>query len=835
MDAKPHELDALLAHAGWARALARGLVRDEHAADDLVQRTWLAAMRRPPDGATPPRRWLATVMRNLARDHARESSRRLARERVVARTERVDPVGDAVAAHTQLVAAVDALPEPYRSAVWARYYDGLAPRAIAARDGVPIETVKSRITRGLELLRKRFDREHGGDRGAWVALFLPLAQPDPVSSLSLGTLIVQTKWKLALVAAAAAVVIGGGAWIAASRGDEPNASALAASIEPPAVHADAIATRAIEVPDEHASRVLAHEPEVAPTPVAAAPVAMLRGRVIDFDRRPVANLEIGSADRDERTDVVSAADGTFEIAAELVGNALEARGPGWATVWTDRHEALRADESVTILVARAGRIAGVVLDHEGRPAPRAFVTTRTDKDARRALSDVLAPDPHEIARSAYSDEHGRFDLGETPLVRGTIAAVREDREAEPVAIPTSARDDVELRLGGLPPGIVARGRVLDAEGRAVDAAVVALAEVATSTRTDGTYELVVKNSAPADRPLELVAAHPGALAARVAFASREELERAASRPIDLVLRGASLAISGRVVDPDGRPIAGVHVTIEDEEGLGVLATEWCGVPTRRYVSLESIARGGPYVSVAITGEDGSFTIDGLQDRAYMLRATAEHLSLGRDVRDVAGGTRDLLVVLDTRTRTQRVAGRVVDGLGRPMAGAQVWGETTLPDLADPLRSVTVRTDAEGAFEIASVRGLVASVTAAFDSRGSLLHPQPGEPLDELRIVIARMRAVQIDATSDASAATRFEIHDARFGGPTSLCTRQSVVSRTSAQVSTTGATTLPFVDGRSDVVSVLEGELSVVLFRGDAEVRRIPLVLADDGTTIVRL
>src|SRR5690348_4618876 len=98
MDTAPRDLDALLAQAGWARALAQTLVRDPDRAEDLVQRAWLAALRNPPDGAIPPRRWLAAVMRNLVRDDARESASRARRERAVARPERtagLDPFDDA--------------------------------------------------------------------------------------------------------------------------------------------------------------------------------------------------------------------------------------------------------------------------------------------------------------------------------------------------------------------------------------------------------------------------------------------------------------------------------------------------------------------------------------------------------------------------------------------------------------------------------------------------------------------------------------------------------------------------------------------------------------------
>jgi DNA-directed RNA polymerase specialized sigma24 family protein len=46
-----------------------------------------------------------------------------------------------------------ALDEPWRSAVLWRFFHDLQPRVIAARLGVPVATVRSRVQRGLELLR----------------------------------------------------------------------------------------------------------------------------------------------------------------------------------------------------------------------------------------------------------------------------------------------------------------------------------------------------------------------------------------------------------------------------------------------------------------------------------------------------------------------------------------------------------------------------------------------------------------------------------------------------------------------------------------------------------
>lgn len=128
MDSRP-ELDELLAHAGWARALARSLVRDPNAADDLVQRAWLAALEERPASGLPLRAWLAGVLRNLVRVDRRAHARRVAREALAARPEGVQHAfDDEFALQRRLADAVRALDEPQRSTVWARYYEGLPPR-----------------------------------------------------------------------------------------------------------------------------------------------------------------------------------------------------------------------------------------------------------------------------------------------------------------------------------------------------------------------------------------------------------------------------------------------------------------------------------------------------------------------------------------------------------------------------------------------------------------------------------------------------------------------------------------------------------------------------------
>ena len=81
------DLDRLLDHSQWLRPMARALVHDEHLAEDVLQETYLAAVRRPPTEA-PLGAWLAHVLRNVVRMHARKEGRRSIREERVARPER---------------------------------------------------------------------------------------------------------------------------------------------------------------------------------------------------------------------------------------------------------------------------------------------------------------------------------------------------------------------------------------------------------------------------------------------------------------------------------------------------------------------------------------------------------------------------------------------------------------------------------------------------------------------------------------------------------------------------------------------------------------------------
>src|SRR5262249_12311994 len=146
----------------------------------------------------------------------------------------------------------------YRTTVLLRFFEGLPPGRIAAREGVPLETVRSRLKRGLATLRSELQ---DGGSGAWPARLVMLAgAPKALSGSrsSVGALLLP-ETKVAVVAAVvvvASLVI----WVMA-RNQEPVTPS-----PPVAVDANAEANA---IPE-------------GPPPAKAAPVAgVLRPRAFD--------------------------------------------------------------------------------------------------------------------------------------------------------------------------------------------------------------------------------------------------------------------------------------------------------------------------------------------------------------------------------------------------------------------------------------------------------------------------------------------------------------------------------------------------------------------------
>jgi RNA polymerase sigma-70 factor (ECF subfamily) len=175
-------LEELLAHAAWARRLARRLVNDDAAAEDTVQDAFLAGLQTPPASGGALRGWLRKVLRHERSSRLLSDQRREARERAataVAIAERPPSPEDLTAAvevQRLLAGLVLALPEPFRQTLVLRYYQDLSSADIARLLAVPAGTVRWRLKQGLSRLRVRLDEEHGGTE-AWRAALAPIAAP----------------------------------------------------------------------------------------------------------------------------------------------------------------------------------------------------------------------------------------------------------------------------------------------------------------------------------------------------------------------------------------------------------------------------------------------------------------------------------------------------------------------------------------------------------------------------------------------------------------------------------------------------------------------------------
>lgn len=238
-------IEELLEHRRWLAALAANLVGGARA-EDLVQDTFVAALESPPRERRGLRGWLATVLRNRARDEwRREKTEARALERSGRGGESADDVVAAVERGRELARAVLALAEPYRTTVLLRYYRGLSAAAIARRTDVPAGTVRSRLKRGLDRLRDDLEARHGGHRPL-VLFLLPLANRTGWK----GALAMSTTTKIAVTIA-----------LALAAGTVAFSSLLAAP--PPAVPAAAVA--------DADPMAVAAAPAPAPAPAAPAP------------------------------------------------------------------------------------------------------------------------------------------------------------------------------------------------------------------------------------------------------------------------------------------------------------------------------------------------------------------------------------------------------------------------------------------------------------------------------------------------------------------------------------------------------------------------------------
>jgi RNA polymerase sigma-70 factor (ECF subfamily) len=394
----------LLDHATWIRVLARRLVTDDAAAEDVEQETWLAALRRPPKADRPLEPWLARVIRNQAALRVRRRRGRRAREREVARSEVLPSASELVEraeVQRKLVEAVVGLDDPYRSTLLLHYYEGLTAAEIARRRGIPAATVRTHLKRGHEKVRQKLDREHRG-RDAWATALIPLIEHVPMPAPESAT--------AATASGAAVGGIGASAWVLAG------AAAILATVglfwrfnRPVEAASEPVAAVALgEAQPTHAAR---DEPELGFA--SSAPTSARAGVELDTPA-PSGHIALLLVDRETERPLPGYAMRVTTPAGSAFELTTDARGrfqPG-VEIEEGHHALLLLDDT------RLARI----------PARRSLylqpgdgvitVAVATGPTVRLALESAGGELPRELrARLAEREAPVRWEGGEGPWVR----------------------------------------------------------------------------------------------------------------------------------------------------------------------------------------------------------------------------------------------------------------------------------------------------------------------------------------------------------------------------------------------------------------------------------
>ena len=669
----------LLAEPTWLRSLAFRLAGPD-AADDVLQRAWLAHRTRA-GSVRNPGAWLARVVTNFANRHRRDRARRARHEREHAVTREVEalPAAELVAQMEQqrrVAAAVLALPEPYRGTVLAHFLDGRSTKEIAERTGQPWATVRSQLSRGLQLLREDLEADGAQwrDRLALAVFGVPSARlaKAPVASVPAAMVAM-----LVLFVAVAAPL----AWWS-----------LEANTPVPGRRADAASpSRAVAAaPTDDLREAPATTPggEVSTAPAAPA-LATYSGEVLDPQGQPMSG--VGLYEGAAQVGVTNLL-GRFAFDLPVGPHRLVADADHWILCATP----LQPGAENRLVATRKIRLRGVVVDAEdGRKIAGArlvyhgatlvdFPYSQLDFEFSAFRSNAVtdAEGAFEVAVpwlagaqiSAQADGHrggasvqlGPEEDGGESGVPSVVIGEPEARTTTPGRIDTFVPTiDVRLVLHRQPVTAdphwrtwILDGVVIDADRRPVAGARVSFHFYSALTGADGTFHIETGSGNLLDGG-SLVAWHESLGAAVVLQPHARWRDLGTKNPHEtLQLQRSDRTLRGRVVDLQGRPLAGRMVRVADP--IVVLD------PGRGHREIESDA----FRKGALTDARGEFELTALLPRDHRLLVLDPETFQVFDAGEFPMGTAGVDIAVPPPADLQPAwEGRVVDARGEGIAGA----------------------------------------------------------------------------------------------------------------------------------------------------------------------
>ncbi|CAH2715133.1 RNA polymerase sigma-H factor [Neobacillus rhizosphaerae] len=144
------------------------LLHDEKLAEDIVQETFLKIYQQGLKGFVPDqfRPWMYKIATNTCKDYWRKPMSRLeyATDKEIEGTGQVHHIIDYQLERQWMVESLNQLSIDYRTVLYLRFYQDLKYSEIALALDISINTVKTRIARGLKLLENILiadERERG--------------------------------------------------------------------------------------------------------------------------------------------------------------------------------------------------------------------------------------------------------------------------------------------------------------------------------------------------------------------------------------------------------------------------------------------------------------------------------------------------------------------------------------------------------------------------------------------------------------------------------------------------------------------------------------------------
>jgi len=405
---------------------------------------------------------------------------------------------------------------------------------------------------------------------------------------------------------------------------------------------------------------------------------MVVGRVSDPEDHPIAGARcttigaLGTAG-----EAYTDAQGRYEVPAGLQGALVLVDAPGYV-----QRDLLRPGQSMPeadaggryhldVVMDPSCTVTGRVVDGQGRPLAGAEVTLggaggmaamfsfgRTSRSstnaAGRYVLDGVRPGEGLRVR-ARLDEWVASETAEFPVQPRSVTS------APDLVLKSGSVVDVVVREpGGRPAG----GARVEADVERADGMEEQVEWFGGGSRGFATLvadgEGRVSMRGVPEGTLTLTASRPDLCASRHVVKTGAGEGADARREVEIRLRRA-LPIRGRVLDPEGKPVAGARVESDPPEGgpTGEGPVPW-------YL---------PAVS-ATAKEDGTFTLDGLPDGEVSLRVTAEGFQSAE--LPVLGGRERVDVVLarvdpDVKRRIEELDAKIMEAAQR-YQGAKDDGE-----------------------------------------------------------------------------------------------------------------------------------------------------------------